>query len=148
MSCEVAVENAAWGLGVVDRLADYLQRTQQDLKGFSRRGLYRMKQFSEISRGNENMSALMTQYHPDIASAFRDTYIPDFLNLPHGNPGVGVILCKSRDAEVLEYALSRNLSPAMIAEYRTKLIGKDILQQKLHELFLLSAGSVDEEGFE
>ncbi len=47
------VESAAWGLGVVDRLAEYLQRTQPDLKGFNRRGLYRMKQFYETYRGNE-----------------------------------------------------------------------------------------------
>ncbi len=182
---------------------------------------------------NANVSALMTQSHPDIASAFKDTYILDFLNLPHHfsekdlrnaitqnlknfilefgkdftfageeyriqvgnndyyidllffhrdlsclvafelkiddfkpeylgklgfylealdrdvkkpheNPSVGVILCKSRDAEVVEYALSRNLSPAMVAEYRTKLIDREILQQKLHELFLLSEGSVEE----
>ncbi|MEA2034898.1 MAG: hypothetical protein U9N40_05355 [Euryarchaeota archaeon] len=148
MSSESAVENAACGPGVVDRFADYLQRTQPDLKGFNRRGLYRMKQLPEISRGNADVSAVMTQYHPDIASAFRDTSTPDFLNLPHENPGVGVILCKSMDAEVVEYTHSRNLSSGMIAEYRTKLIGKEILQQKLHELFLLSAGSVDEEGFE
>ena len=53
------------------------------------------------------------------------------------NPSVGIILCKSKDNEVVEYALSRNLSPAMIAEYKTKLIPKKILQKKLHELFLL-----------
>ncbi|MFH0800221.1 MAG: DUF1016 domain-containing protein, partial [Pseudomonadota bacterium] len=35
-------------------------------------------------------------------------------------------------------ALSRNLSPAMIAEYKTKLIPKKILQKKLHELFMLN----------
>src|SRR3989338_3399609 len=51
------------------------------------------------------------------------------------NPSVGIILCKSKDNEVVEYALSRNLSPAMIAEYKTKLIPKKILQKKLHELF-------------
>ena len=53
------------------------------------------------------------------------------------NPGVGIILCKSKDDEVVEYALSRNLSPAMVAEYKTKLIPKKVLQKKLHEYFLL-----------
>jgi hypothetical protein len=33
------VENAEWGVGVVDKLADYLHRTQHDVKGFNRRGL-------------------------------------------------------------------------------------------------------------
>ncbi|PIW59562.1 MAG: DUF1016 domain-containing protein, partial [Candidatus Omnitrophica bacterium CG12_big_fil_rev_8_21_14_0_65_50_5] len=53
------------------------------------------------------------------------------------NPSVGIILCKSKDDEVVEYALSRNLSPAMIAEYKTKLIPKKVLQKKLHEYYLL-----------
>ena len=57
----------------------------------------------------------------------------------HENPSVGVILCKSKDKEVVEYAMSRNLSPALIAKYKTKLIDKKLLQQKLHELFELSA---------
>ncbi len=169
----------------------------------------------------------MTQIHPDITNAFKDTYVLDFLNLPKTytekdlrqsivsnlrdfilefgkdfafigqeyriqvgkndyfidllffhrglrclvmlelkiddfkpeylgklnfylealdrdikktdeNPSVGIILCKSKDVEVVEYALSRNLSPALIAEYKTKLIPKKVLQKKLHELFLLN----------
>ncbi|MBA4321054.1 MAG: DUF1016 domain-containing protein, partial [Flavobacterium sp.] len=53
------------------------------------------------------------------------------------NPSVGIILCKSKDDEVVEYALSRHLSPTLVAEYKTKLIPKKILRKKLHELFLL-----------
>jgi len=41
------VESAEWGMSIVDKLAEYLQKTQHDLKGFNRRGLYRMKQFYE-----------------------------------------------------------------------------------------------------
>jgi predicted nuclease of restriction endonuclease-like (RecB) superfamily len=51
------------------------------------------------------------------------------------NPSIGVLLCKSKDAEVVEYAMNRNLSPALVAEYETKFIEKKILQAKLHELF-------------
>ncbi len=292
------VENAKWGIRVVDKLAEYLHRTQHDVKGFNRRGLYRMKQFYETYCGNEkvsslltqiswtnhllilskttsmeekefylalsikekytsrelgrqidsgfyerymlsnaNVSSLLTQNHADIGSNFKDTYILDFLNLPHHysekdlqkgivnnlkhfilefgkdftfageeyriqvgnndyyidllffhrelsclvafelkiddfkpeylgklnfylealdrdvkkpheNPSVGVILCKSKDEEVVEYALSRNLSQSMIAEYRTKLIEKEVLEQKLHELFLLLAESLEEEDAE
>lgn len=54
------------------------------------------------------------------------------------NPSVGIILCKSKDDEVVEYALSRNLSPALVAEYKTKLIPKKVLRKKLHEYYLLS----------
>jgi len=53
---------------------------------------------------------------------------------------VGIILCKSKDDEVVEYALSRNLSPALVAEYKTSLIPKKILEKKLHEYALLAQG--------
>jgi hypothetical protein len=54
----------------------------------------------------------------------------------HENPSVGVILCKSKDKDIVEYCLSRNATPALISEYKTKLIPKKILQNKLHELFM------------
>jgi hypothetical protein len=60
------------------------------------------------------------------------------------NPSVGIILCKSKDDEVVEYALSRHLSPTLVAEYKTKLIPKKILRKKLHELFLLQNRKTDE----
>ena len=49
------------------------------------------------------------------------------------NPSVGVILCASKDDEVVEFALSRTLSPTMVSEYNLKLIDKKILQKKLKE---------------
>lgn len=51
------------------------------------------------------------------------------------NPSLGVLLCKDKDNEVVEYALSRNLSPTMVSEYKTQLPDKKLLQQKLHEFF-------------
>ena len=54
---------------------------------------------------------------------------------PNENPSIGVLLCKDKDSEVVEYALSRSLSPTMVAEYKTQLPDKKLLQQKLHELF-------------
>ena len=51
------------------------------------------------------------------------------------NPSIGVLLCKDKDNEVVEYALSRSLSPTMIAEYTTQLPDKQLLQKKLHDLF-------------
>jgi predicted nuclease of restriction endonuclease-like (RecB) superfamily len=52
---------------------------------------------------------------------------------PHENPTIGVLLCKSKDDEVVEMALSRTLAPAMVSEYQTKMIPKELLKQKLHE---------------
>ncbi len=51
------------------------------------------------------------------------------------NPSIGVLLCKDKDSEVVEYALSRSLSPTMVSEYKTQLPDKRLLQHKLHELF-------------
>jgi hypothetical protein len=51
------------------------------------------------------------------------------------NPSIGILLCKDKDDEVVEYALSRSLSPTMISEYKTHLPDKKLLQKKLHELF-------------
>jgi predicted nuclease of restriction endonuclease-like (RecB) superfamily len=59
------------------------------------------------------------------------------------NPSVGIILCASKDDEVVEFALSRSLSPTMVSEYTLKLIDKKLLQRKLKEYIELSesAGS-------
>ena len=55
---------------------------------------------------------------------------------PHENPAIGVLLCASKDDEVVEYALNRSLSPALIAEYVTQLPDKKLLQAKLHEFYV------------
>ena len=53
---------------------------------------------------------------------------------PHENPSIGILLCKGKDTEVVEFAMARNNSPAMIADYETKLIDKKVLAHKLHQL--------------
>ncbi|MBI1882615.1 MAG: DUF1016 family protein [Chlamydiae bacterium] len=220
--------SAEWGDAVVDRLAAFIQTNHPEFKGFTRRGLYRMRQFYEAYCQTEIVSPLLTQKHPKVPEVFKDIYVLDFLNLPEAhsesdlswsivanlkdfilefgrdftfvgqeyriqvggndyfidllffhrglkclvmvelkiddfkpeylgklnfylealdrdvrkpdeNPSVGIILCKSKNEEVVEYALSRNLSPALVAEYKTKLIPKQILRKKLHEYFLLAA---------
>lgn len=50
------------------------------------------------------------------------------------NPSVGVILCSSKDEKVVEYAMSRSLSPTMVSEYSLKLIDKKLLENKLIEI--------------
>jgi predicted nuclease of restriction endonuclease-like (RecB) superfamily len=52
---------------------------------------------------------------------------------PHEKPSVGVLLCKTKDATVVEYSLSSTLSPALIAEYETKLVDKNYLQDRIQE---------------
>jgi predicted nuclease of restriction endonuclease-like (RecB) superfamily len=54
---------------------------------------------------------------------------------PHERPSIGVLLCATKNQEVVEYALSRSASPALVAEYQTRLPDKKLLQAKLHELY-------------
>lgn len=53
---------------------------------------------------------------------------------PHENPSIGILLCKGKDTEVVEISMSRHISPAIVADYETKLIDKKILANKLHQL--------------
>ena len=287
---------AVWGEGVVDRLAQHLARTIPGQRGFTRRNLFRMRQFYETYSADKKVTALLTQppwthnliiltqskrteerefylrmavqekwksrelerqyrlgtferamlsptkvsaaltqMHGDAAArVFKDAYSVEFLNLPadhteadlhsgllgqlraflielgrdfcfvgsefpvqvggrdfaldllffhrglnclvaielkvdrfepehlgklnfylealdrdvrkpHENPAIGVLLCASKDSEVVEYALSRTLSPALVAQYKTQLPDKQMLAAKLHELYALNAPGAEDE---
>lgn len=293
------LETAVWGEGVVDQLARFIAAQHPDLKGFTRRNLFRMRQFYETYRHDEKVSALLrqlpwthnlmilsrckhpeerefylrlassekwssrdlerqlagalferavlnppkvsaalTQLRPQAELSFKDSYLLDFLALPenyseadlqqalianmrrflielgrdfcfvgeqylvqvggkdfrldllfyhrelqclvafelkvdefqpeylgklefylealdrdvrksHERPSIGVLLCASKDHEVVEYALSRALSPALIAEYQIRLPDKKLLQDKLREFYELAqhpVGLADETG--
>ena len=281
-------EKTEYGDSFVQKLADFFATNYPDLKGFNRRGLYRMKQFYELYKDDEIVSTLLTQLswsnHLKIMSAcktmeerifymhmcvkerysarelarqidsayyerymlsqqpvttaieeakratgniFLDNYVLDFLDVPepvlerdlqksiirnlkdfileigkdftfigeeyrvqvgkhdyyidllfyhrglsclvafelkigefkpeyvgkinlylealdrevkkeNENPSVGIILCASKDDEVVEFALSRSLSPTMVSEYNLKLIDKKLLQKKLKEYIELA----------
>ena len=60
------------------------------------------------------------------------------------NPSVGIILCASKDDEVVEYSLSRSLSPTMVSDYTLQLPDKTVLRKKLKELSELAALEADE----
>ena len=287
-------KNSSYGDAFVQKLADFFSENYPQLKGFNRRGLYRMKQFYELYQGEEKVSPLVTQLswsnHLKIMSAcktmderifymnmcikerlskrelerqidsgyyerymlsqnpqslaletakkatgniFLDNYVLDFLDVPdpmsehdlqksiirnlkdfileigkdftfvgeeyrvqvgnhdffidllfyhrglsclvafelkigefkpeyvgqinlylealdrevkkeNENPSVGIILCASKDDEVVEFALSRSLSPTMVAEYNLKLIDKKLLQKKLKEYIELAKLTEDE----
>ncbi len=290
------VNEGTWGDGVVKKLSEYILSQFPNLKGFTKRGLYRMKQFYETYQDIEKVSPLLTQIswsnhltilskcktieekqfyillsakdkwskrtltrqiesgyyertilskpimspavsqiQSSITDAFKDTYVfefldlpqdynekdlqqaliqnlkkfllemgsgfsfigqeyrvqvgmhdyyidllffhrelrclvavelkttdfkPDFLGqlnfylealdtevkLPDENPSIGILLCKGKDNEVVEFALRRNISPALIAEYETKLIDKKLLQQKVHELYQMLDKKLEEDG--
>ena len=56
------------------------------------------------------------------------------LRKPDENPSVGLLLCASKNDEVVEYAMSRTLSPMMVSQYQLQLPDKAILRKKLQEL--------------
>lgn len=58
---------------------------------------------------------------------------------PDENPSVGLLLCASKNDEVVEYAMSRTLSSMMVAQYQLQLPDKDTLRKKLQELSNLPA---------
>ncbi|HCL06590.1 MAG TPA: DUF1016 domain-containing protein, partial [Chitinophagaceae bacterium] len=53
---------------------------------------------------------------------------------PFEHNSIGILLCKGKDAAVVEYAMARTTSPAIIADYETKLIPKKLLVNKLNQL--------------
>ncbi len=50
------------------------------------------------------------------------------------NPSVGIILCSSKNKDIVEYSLNQNMSKTLIAEYKLKLIDKKLFENKLMEL--------------
>lgn len=45
------------------------------------------------------------------------------------NPSIGVLLCKNADHCLVEYALSRTMSPALVAEYKRVMIPREVLME-------------------
>ena len=64
-------------------------------------------------------SPAVTQLQKNVSKVFKDSYVFEFLDLPSN------------------YTLRRNISPALVTEYETKLINKKLLQQTLHDLYLI-----------
>lgn len=114
--------------------------------------------------GNRDFKADLLFYHRNLQClvAFElktETFEPEHLGKlnfylealdrnvkkPHENPSIGVLLCKDKDTEVVEYALNRQLSPAMVSHYTLVLPEKKILQNKLHELYEMWGNRLEEE---
>ena len=77
-----------------------------------------LPQFSALDRGG----AL-----PQFLALARGESLPQFPPLTRGGLGWGCL-------KSLAYALSRNLSPTLIAQYQLQLPDKKLIQAKLHEL--------------
>ncbi len=49
------------------------------------------------------------------------------------NPSIGILLCPDADKMVVEYAMSRSMSPTLITEYKRILIPQERMQEQLNE---------------
>lgn len=67
------------------------------------------------------------------------------VKLPHEKPSIGVLLCATKNAEMVEYALARTTAPALVAEYARHLPDKRLLERKLAEFVELGAGDAEDE---
>lgn len=50
------------------------------------------------------------------------------------DPSVGLLLCASKNDEVVEYVMSRTMSPMLVSQYQLQLPDKAILERKLQQL--------------
>ena len=85
------------------------------------------------------------KFMPEYVSKM-DSYLEGLdrqIKKPDENPSVGLLLCASQNDEVVEYAMSRTLSPMMVAEYQLHLPDKDVLRKKLQEFVNLPSGTED-----
>ena len=106
-----------------------------------------------ITVGNEDYSVDLLFYHRFLrcmvavelkVGKFKPEYIgkmqfylsalDEKVKLKEENPSVGLILCKSKNEEVVRIAISKAVSPMKIAIYKTKIIDRKLLQSKLHSL--------------
>ncbi len=105
------------------------------------------------------LAPAVRELHPRATEIFKDSYLLEFefqpsqlgqlefylealdrdVKKPHERPSIGVLLCATKESEVVEYALSRAMSPALVAEYQTRLPDKSLLQDKLHEFYELAS---------
>ena len=116
----------------------------------------------ELQVGNQDFRIDLLFYHRELQClvAFElktDAFQPEYLGKLNfylealdrdvkkskENPSIGVLLCKSKDNEVVEYALSRSLSPTLVAEYQLYLPDKKLLQQRMNQLFEQTENEVE-----
>jgi predicted nuclease of restriction endonuclease-like (RecB) superfamily len=144
-----------WGQGTVEQLADYIRERQSNARGFSGPNLWRMRQFYETYRDQPNLStlsrelpwshnlAILSRCKWDEEREFYLEALDRDVKKPHEKPSIGVLFCATKDHEVVEFALSRAMSPALVAEYQTRLPDKELLQAKLYEFYQLAELQAD-----
>jgi predicted nuclease of restriction endonuclease-like (RecB) superfamily len=110
--------------------------------------------FERTMLSNEKNKLVLAKH--EGLQLLRDNYVLELLNIsenfylealdrdvrkPNENPNVGLVLCTSKDDTVVEYAMSRSLSSALIADYKLHLPDKSLLESKLREIQELNSDS-------
>ena len=138
------IHSGSWSTAVVGRLADYIKRNKPELRGYGKSNLYNMARVYDLF-SDEPFLSLTYRYQKQLPA-------PDnFFQLQNGksnrgneNPSIGIILCRDANRIVVEYAMSRAMSPVMVAQYKRLLIPKDVLQRTFEEYLELPSSTEPE----
>lgn len=82
------------------------------------------------------MELKMGKFKPEYISKM-DFYLEALdrqIKKENENPSVGLLLCASKNDEVVEYAMSTTMSPMLVSQYQLQLPDKAILEKKLQQL--------------
>lgn len=129
----IKLSHAKWGEKTVSELAEFIAIHNPELKGFNRRGLYRMKQFYETYSNVSFVSPVMTQIQN--AENKEDTIV--------SLPMTQFVESDIRDTILAKISWTNHLT--MISQYTLALPDKKLLQNKLHELFEMWVNRKEEE---
>ena len=106
-------QNSKHGDKITTKAAEFMKNNYPNIKGFTKRNIERMVQFYKIYKDDEIATPLVTQL----------SWTNNLL-----------ILSGSKEKDVVEYSISKNMSQTLISEYKLKLIDKKILESKLKEV--------------
>ena len=151
------IHAGSWDAAVVGRLADYLKRQDPTLRGYGKSNLYSMALVYETF-SSDAFLALVEKYHGKLRQQDFFQPLAGKSLIPAGKTeaanifqpvvgkclppilavlSFGIILCKSANKIVVEYAMSRTMSPVMVAQYKRQLIPKEVLQRTFEEYLAL-----------
>lgn len=78
---KIKITEDGWGKSTVNQLAKYIQKEHPELKGFSNKNLWRMKQFHETYMDFPEISTLLRENKNELTNTLKDSYVFEFLNL-------------------------------------------------------------------
>ncbi|MEW6096859.1 MAG: PDDEXK nuclease domain-containing protein [bacterium] len=127
-------EKSKWGDGVVEKLSQDLRMKYPEISGFPIRNLWNMKRFYEIYREEKKLQTLSAEIIGKMQ--FYLAALDEQIKLPHKNPSIGLILCRSKKDAVVRLTLGKTHKPMKISVYQTKLPDKKLIQQRLERIKL------------